>query len=1003
MAQDSTFIFMTNNSKLYSIKVGGNCSAPDSLKGNNDIATVWTTAWKGIKANPLSIALDHSTLYVSNSHDSLFKGAFDSVNGLMDKGAYVGQFPSKGASYGLTVDSKGVVYSGSTSFIDNYNPTGSKFSRIGVNPGWEIGGDLIFWGGKLYEVSRDSATKKHYVLFQIDTSKHPATYKNFIDFGSTAIFGIASVKQPCQYNQPYAITQNDSIYPLYMNANPPSMGPLLCNITKLIPGFSGTVYDAASNAESGLDQRPTPPANPVTPNDLCVGQKFSFAINVNDPTNDTLRWYISPNIPPPGTPSVYTGMPVVNTNIAVSDTFSITEFNKTTKCESAPATIIVNIHPYPKKPVISPAIDTVCNGSADLLTINAPTLTTTAAYQWYYNSSTTGSSSTAATTYSATSTGAYSVTATTFVLPDNPAGCTTASDAVNAYVIKSNIIYTGSPYCNNGIATVTQTGDNFGGKYSSATGLVIDSITGAVDLAKSTTGTYTVTYTLNGGNFKCPVTTTIKIQSTAATINYPASSFCQVQADQLVALAGTGTITGGTYTATPSGLTINSNSGTITPSSSSFGTYTVKYTYTDPVCGTHTDSTIVSIVNKVTPQITIAASATTICTGTSVTFTATPNNGGNAPTYQWFKNGVSVQNSSSPTYTVNTLNNGDSIYCILTSNAPCIANAGATSNSIKISISTPTPTITVAATSSAICAGNSATFTATAANGGNTPVYQWQINSSNVGTNSNTFSSNTLNNKDTVTCILTSSLTCVTTPTANSNKVVMTVNTATSSNTNLTVCTKDIPYTWNGLKFNTAGIQTAHIPNFAGCDSAATLNLTVDNFKVDSIGTSPVSPVTSGTAMGVTLYSPTVATSVTWTPSYLFSGSSPMQNIVAADTSFRIYATGFSANNCQDTASKMIIVNTTAVYIPNAIAPSAPNNLDVSTLKVYGKSIKSAVMKIFNQWGQMIKELDDPTHTGWDGTFNGKAQPTGVYVYVVKITYFNNKTETRSGSINLIR
>ena len=80
MAQDSTFIFMTNNSKLYSIKVGGNCSAPDSLKGNNDIATVWTTAWKGIKANPLSIALDHSTLYVSNSHDSLFKGAFDSVN-----------------------------------------------------------------------------------------------------------------------------------------------------------------------------------------------------------------------------------------------------------------------------------------------------------------------------------------------------------------------------------------------------------------------------------------------------------------------------------------------------------------------------------------------------------------------------------------------------------------------------------------------------------------------------------------------------------------------------------------------------------------------------------------------------------------------------------------------------------------------------------------------------------------------------------------------------------
>ena len=349
------------------------------------------------------------------------------------------------------------------------------------------------------------------------------------------------------------------------------------------------------------------------------------------------------------------------------------------------------------------------------------------------------------------------------------------------------------------------------------------------------------------------------------------------------------------------------------------------------------------------------------------------------------------------------MKNGDSVYCILTSNADCKSVATATSNTIKISVNTFTPSITIAATSSSICTGTSATFTATPVNQGTTPTYQWQINGSNVGNNSNTFTSNTLSNKDTVTCILTSSLTCVTAPTSTSNKVGMTVNVATSSNNNLTVCNKDMPYTWNGLKFTTAGTQTVHINNVAGCDSAATLKLTIDNFKIDSIGTNPISPVTSGTAMGVTLYANTPASTATWTPSYLFSGNSPMQNIVAPDTSFRIYATGYSANNCPDTLSKNIIVNSTSVFIPNALAPSAPNNTDISTLKVYGKSIKSAQMRIFNQWGQMIKELNDPTVTGWDGTYNGKAQPTGVYVYVVKITYFNNKTETRSGSINLIR
>ncbi len=52
---------------------------------------------------------------------------------------------------------------------------------------------------------------------------------------------------------------------------------------------------------------------------------------------------------------------------------------------------------------------------------------------------------------------------------------------------------------------------------------------------------------------------------------------------------------------------------------------------------------------------------------------------------------------------------------------------------------------------------------------------------------------------------------------------------ATSSTTNLTVPSTSLPYTWNGLTFNTAGSQTAHLTNACGADSAATLNLTVTN------------------------------------------------------------------------------------------------------------------------------------------------------------------------------
>jgi gliding motility-associated-like protein len=63
-----------------------------------------------------------------------------------------------------------------------------------------------------------------------------------------------------------------------------------------------------------------------------------------------------------------------------------------------------------------------------------------------------------------------------------------------------------------------------------------------------------------------------------------------------------------------------------------------------------------------------------------------------------------------------------------------------------------------------ICPGTNVTFDATAANGGTTPVYQWLLNGTNVGTNSSTYSNNTLSTGDIVSCIVVSSALCNTGP-----------------------------------------------------------------------------------------------------------------------------------------------------------------------------------------------------------------------------------------------
>ena len=106
---------------------------------------------------------------------------------------------------------------------------------------------------------------------------------------------------------------------------------------------------------------------------------------------------------------------------------------------------------------------------------------------------------------------------------------------------------------------------------------------------------------------------------------------------------------------------------------------------------TATSNAITITATTVTPSVTIAASTTTICTGGSVTFTATPVNGGAAPAYQWQINGVDVAGQTAATFTSTTLADGDIVTVIMTSNDPCATPATATSNPETITVTTVVP------------------------------------------------------------------------------------------------------------------------------------------------------------------------------------------------------------------------------------------------------------------------------------------------------------------------
>lgn len=144
-------------------------------------------------------------------------------------------------------------------------------------------------------------------------------------------------------------------------------------------------------------------------------------------------------------------------------------------------------------------------------------------------------------------------------------------------------------------------------------------------------------------------------------------------------------------------------------------------------CGTQTAAVAIAVTGGSNPT----------CVGKPIKFTATPTNGGTAPTYRWFVNGVFVSGATGPNFT-STLNNGDSVYAELTSNYACATAATVYSSALYITVIpniTPTVTTTITKGSNPGCKDSLLQFTANPSNAGATPTYTWYRNGTQVSTN----------------------------------------------------------------------------------------------------------------------------------------------------------------------------------------------------------------------------------------------------------------------------
>jgi hypothetical protein len=571
---------------------------------------------------------------------------------------------------------------------------------------------------------------------------------------------------------------NNDIISLDLSSNASCASPATVSSNSLLMTVSNNVTPSISISSSA--------------NNICSNTSVTFTASIsNGGSSPVYQW--KKNGSNVGTnSSTYITSALVNNDVIICELSSSLSCVTSQTAGSNSIIMLVSTTIIPSVS-ITPSATTICSGTSVSFTANPVNGGSSPAYQWKVNGSNVGSNSPNFSTSTLSNSDVVTVTLSSSIgcanptsaissgvsINVNPNSAPSISISSNASTICSgtNVIFTANAI-NAGSNASYQwkvNGLNAGG--NSAT--FNTSLLNSGDSVKCILSSASSCANPNTASSNTLVITVNSINTPSISIGTASSTICQnslVSFSSVVTNGGSNPV----YQWKINGNNVGTNSANF---STSFITNndTVRCILTSNIsCVTtaNISSNLIymSIATNVIPAVSISTTSSSVCTGSLVSFSASPINGGSNPSYQWKKNGINVGINSS-IYNLSNPQNNDVITCILTSSANCASPLTANSNSISLTVSNPvTPSISIVASTINICSGQNIIFTATANNGGSNPVYQWKKNGTNIGTNSNVYSSTTLNNNDIITCELQTSIGCVSANIVLSNTITITVN-----------------------------------------------------------------------------------------------------------------------------------------------------------------------------------------------------------------------------------
>ncbi len=708
----------------------------------------------------------------------------------------------------------------------------------------------------------------------------------------------------------------------------------------------------------------------------------------------------------------------------------------------------ITVRPTPVPSVSITATDTsVCAGTPVTFTATPVSGGSAPTYQWLLNGvAIPGANSAVYNTTPVNSSDVYTVTLTSNALCVSPAtananvSVVVISNASPDVTVNSNV---GQIVCDNTPMTFTAVPTN-GGNNPGYQWLL-----NGTTIAGANSSTYTPPLpVLTGSIFECVITSTLScavpnsdndtLQMTILPIiptNVSLTATDDTICDGSPVTFNASAVGGGAdpvYAWTINGVAVAGNDTSFLTSSTMTDGAVIGVTMTSvlPCSSPASTSYTIFVTPNPVPSISQSSSPPSVCAGDVINFTAVGVNGGPGPVYQWYVNGAAVPGANGLNYS-GVLNDGDIVTVEITSNAPCVNPASATSNQIVANvIPYVTPDITISSTASVdtICLGQNVTFDAIANNGGPVPVYTWYVNGIDQGVNGVSFSSSTLVQGDVISAMLTSSEICLTQPSANSNMILINVypplNLIAAGSTTICpyepVTLNSFPgggdggpyyYDWSHNAGSTAtvivtpGVTTQYtITVTDNCNSTPVSDSVLVNVNPSPEADLTYRPLEPSTLAPDVVFHDLSLNPITWQWSFGDGDSSNVPNPAHTYAQPGDYYVTLLVSNiygCLDSiVYRVIVKEDISVFIPNSFTPNNDGRNEFFT--PMGTSLEDFDFWIFDRFGEVIFQGNESSP--WLGLSQrtGKPAPQDVYVYKVDLKYSKFGKRYVTGRVSLI-